>query len=61
MSGARILLLAVIATALVVFMVLDHRYGKGRKPKAAQWAKRRDLKVLRVSGPKRRPGGPRSV
>ncbi|MGB0094954.1 MAG: hypothetical protein WBP81_20770, partial [Solirubrobacteraceae bacterium] len=53
MSPARIELLALIAVALAVFLILDHRFGRGRKPKAAHWAKRRDLKGLCVSGPKR--------
>ena len=53
MIAARIELLALIVVAPAVFLIADHRFGKGCKPKAARWAKRGDLKPLRVSGPKR--------
>ncbi len=51
MNAPRIELLALIAVALALFLIIDHRFGKGRKPKAAHWARRGDLKSLRVSGP----------
>ena len=35
MNPARIELLALIAVALAVFLIVDHRFGKGRRPKAA--------------------------
>ena len=52
MNTERVVLLAAIAAALVIFWLWDKRTWRPNKPNAARWAKRGDLAALRVRGPK---------
>ena len=61
MNPARIELLALIAVALAVFLILDHRFGKGRKTEGGAMGKARRPQAAARQRAEARPGDPRSV